>query len=216
MQGRVSGGEGASVAIYFEPNNYFPSDGCAINGNMARFEVSVVTDEYPEDTSWTLTNDNTREIVASRSPGSFLEPMVSDVEWACLERDGASYTFEIFDSHQDGLCCDFGFGGYAGILDGKELFRGGEFQNMPSVTHSFVVRNAASTVEAPNRSMCEDDPFYLFNRKSRRDCKWVGRHESRRRQKCDRTDPKTARNVAYHCPSVCVESCRSAAARKKE
>ena len=211
MKDRV--GEGALVDVYFEPNDFSPSDGCSNSENMVRFEVSVVTDEYPEDTSWTLINDNTGEIVASRSQGSFFEPMMAEIDWVCLDRDGSSYTFEMFDSHQDGLCCDFGFGGYTGFLDGKEVFRGSEFENMSSVTHSFVVlpnSDNSIDVDAPaGRGICEDDSTYLFNNKNRRNCGWVGRNESRRKQKCGRNDPKTTRRVAYHCPSMCLESCQN-------
>mmetsp|Transcript_16353 Transcript_16353/g.40997 ORF Transcript_16353/g.40997 Transcript_16353/m.40997 type:complete len:214 (-) Transcript_16353:521-1162(-) len=209
MKDRV--GEGAMVDIYFD----YPSDGCSNGENTVRFEVSVVTDEYPEDTSWTLTNDNTGEIVARRSQGSFFEPMIAEIDWVCLDRDGSSYTFEMFDSHQDGLCCDFGFGGYTGFLGGKEIFRGSEFENMPSVTHSFVVLplpNGGSSIDIDPpevRGICEDDPTYLFNNKKRRNCGWVGRNKSRQQQKCRRNDPKTTRSVSYHCPSVCLESCQN-------
>lgn len=209
MKDRV--GEGALVDIYFEHNKFHPSDGCSNSENTVRFEVSVVTDEYPEDTSWTLTNDNTGEIVASRS--SFFEPMMAEIDWVCLDRDGSSYTFEMLDSHQDGLCCEFGYGGYTGFLDGKEVFRGSEFQNLPSVTHSFVVLpNGGNSIDidAPAvRGICEDDPSYRFNNKNRRDCGWVSRNESRRKQKCGRNDPKTTRSIAHHCPSACLESCKN-------
>ena len=217
MKERVSDMEGALVEIYFEDENPHISDGCLDRKNKARFEVSVLTDDYPEDTSWTLTKNETGEIVASRSKGSYFEPTSSSVDWACLDRDGSSYTFALFDTYGDGLCCNDGLGGYSVFLDGKELFRGGEFSNTQSVHHSFEIPDRINLPEetTPNRGECEDDLTYRFNNKLGRDCEWVGRHESRRKQKCDRNDPKTSRSIRNYCPSVCLDACHQKKRKRK-
>lgn len=265
MSDRVDDGGGALVNVFFEGDNDEPTeDGCSDKTNQVRFDVSVVTDAYPEETYWTVQNDLTGEIVASRTEFSYFDPSTNYNDWVCLDRDGASYTFSFFDSFQDGLCCKNGFGSYSAFLDGIEVFRGGEFVGMRTVQHSFSVPNSINgetnediaeiPSEMPTRSFsdvspgapttptniptnnptlvptgsptniptdkpteaptskptrranllranlekqrsgrgdCENDRAYLFNDKSKRDCNWIARNESRRKQKCARNDPKT-------------------------
>ena len=135
-----------------------------------RFEVNVFTDKYPQDNSWTLVNDQTGELIASRYKDTFTS-FTSHNDLVCLDYYHSStntgtdtdtdtdkeqpqqhntYTFTFFDSYGegDGICCRGGYGSYSVFLDGTEIFRGGEFQGVNSVSHTFTVvekRRATTT-----------------------------------------------------------------------
>ena len=57
---------------------------------------------------------------------------------------GVTYTFHIFDSYGDGICCAYGEGRYYLQLNGVEMVRGGEFGGLetyaftPTATHGGV------------------------------------------------------------------------------
>lgn len=61
---------------------------------------------YPKDESWSITQDGV--LVASSSP--FAEGATEDVQELCLPE--GEYVFTIFDIYGDGLCCEWGEGGY--------------------------------------------------------------------------------------------------------
>lgn len=85
---------------------------CAYEG----LTIAITPDNWPGETSWTLVNDSL-EVVAS-----------GDVNGTSLCLPEACYTFTIFDSFGDGICCGFGQGGYTVTDDeGQTLAAGGEF-----------------------------------------------------------------------------------------
>ena len=85
---------------------------CAYEG----LTIAITPDAWPGETSWTLVNDSL-EVVASGTTES--------VE-LCLPV--ACYTFTIFDSFGDGMCCAYGEGGYTVTDDeGQTLAAGGAF-----------------------------------------------------------------------------------------
>ncbi len=87
--------------------------------------VTINTDNFPSETSWQITNNEGGAVVAS-GPGEGGYPSATEnIENLCLE-DGC-YTFTIFDSFGDGLCCGFGLGGYSVVVDGVVVASGGEF-----------------------------------------------------------------------------------------
>ena len=63
-------------------------------------EVSVTTDDYPEETSWSLTNKSSGEVVATS--GSFTKSSFTYKTDLCLDLSDC-YTFKIVDSYGDGL-----------------------------------------------------------------------------------------------------------------
>lgn len=65
-------------------------------------------DNHPDETSWSLSaNDGT--VLYSGGPYTLGQTFIE--EYLCLGV-GLCYTFSIFDSFNDGLCCDFGQGNY--------------------------------------------------------------------------------------------------------
>lgn len=101
--------------------------------------VEIVLDNYPEETTWTIT-DNGGSIVASGGPyGSQPDGSTVTSEW-CLV-DGC-YNFNIFDSYGDGICCSWGNGSYE-VTDngGNILASGGAFGS--SETTNFCLGGGA-------------------------------------------------------------------------
>ncbi len=82
----------------------------------AEVRVIIRLDDYPEETSWSITSENGTLLYAG---GPYTtNPQGSTVtESFCIGRD-MCYYFEIFDLAGDGLCCGFGQGFYR-VEDGE-------------------------------------------------------------------------------------------------
>ena len=111
----------------FQPANSSsqPPSGCQ-NNNV---DFSLTTDSYASETSWQLL-DASNTVVAS---GSGYSNNSTVNESLCLA-DG-DYTFTIYDSYGDGICCSYGSGEYSLTASGTTLASGGQFSATES--HSF-------------------------------------------------------------------------------
>jgi len=99
----------------------------ACDGTCAsrRFQIEVTTDKYAGETAWTLVDENGLQIT---SGGSYTTANTEYYDqYACL--GSGSYTFAITDSYGDGICCDYGEGGYVIRVAGVEVATGGDFGN---------------------------------------------------------------------------------------
>ena len=86
--------------------------------------VSITFDNYPEETSWQITDGGS--VVASG--GTYASsPDGSTLEVSQCLSDGC-YTFTIFDTYGDGICCSYGSGSYV-VTDefGNVLASGASF-----------------------------------------------------------------------------------------
>jgi len=92
--------------------------------------VNLLTDDYPAETSYIVTDQSTGDVVLSATGFNVTGQLF--IESLCLN-DGC-YTFTIQDSYGDGICCGFGEGGYE-IVDnnGSIIADGGEFTSAESV-----------------------------------------------------------------------------------
>jgi hypothetical protein len=105
------------------------------------FLLDIKTDDYPDEISWTLTQDSNNKVVLEGEGNGR-----SDV---CLA-EGECFTFVIKDKYGDGMCCEYGEGYYTGFLDGRPIsgFNGGKtFKD--SATHKFCVGSAGVAQAAP-------------------------------------------------------------------
>lgn len=95
-------------------------------GEGKNYRLELVSDNYPEENSFTLRNNLTNEIIDQVVEGDLQEGTTN--RSYCLPT--GCYTFTIEDSYGDGICCSFfnGFGSYT-IYDntGAEIASGGEF-----------------------------------------------------------------------------------------
>ena len=87
--------------------------------------ITINLDNYPEETSWAITNDAGAVVASGGTYGN--QPDGSTVvETACLT-DGC-YDFVIYDSYGDGICCDYGIGSYnVADPDGNTVASGAAF-----------------------------------------------------------------------------------------
>ena len=86
--------------------------------------VSITTDNYGEETSWTLTGLGGTPVYGSDGNLADATTVTDDV---CVP-DGAVIIFTIFDSYGDGICCQFGTGSYTVTAGGNTIVTGGEFE----------------------------------------------------------------------------------------
>jgi hypothetical protein len=94
------------------------------------FTLELLTDDYPEETTWELTDEDGDVIYAG---GPYNEGATLFTESFCLDSTQC-YTFTIFDAVGDGICCGFGEGNYS-ILNGfgeAVVNSTGEFGNSES------------------------------------------------------------------------------------
>ncbi len=98
--------------------------------------LTLIVDNYPEETSWTITNDG-GSTVASGGTYNSTPDGSTVIETACL--DAGCYTFTMNDSYGDGICCSYGSGSYELTEDGSgtSLASGGSFGS--TATHNFCV-----------------------------------------------------------------------------
>ncbi|MFN7014732.1 MAG: T9SS type A sorting domain-containing protein, partial [Bacteroidia bacterium] len=99
----------------------------------AAYNLRIVSDNYPEETRWTLFNTTTNTLVASINYEDL--PSGTTNTTFCLE-DGC-YRYTIYDEYGDGICCGFltGNGSYT-LTDssGNVLGTGGTFGDSASIT----------------------------------------------------------------------------------
>ena len=88
--------------------------------------VSITFDNYPEETSWSLTNAG-GSTVASGSYSTSNADGSTVTEDLCLP-DGC-YTFTINDAYGDGICCSYGNGSYSVTGSTGSLASGGSFSS---------------------------------------------------------------------------------------
>ncbi len=101
----------------------------------ALLNIEIYTDNYPAETSWDLVDDS-GNVVSSIQTGD-LSGGATLFTWD-IELDLGMYTFTIYDSYGDGICCTYGNGYYNLILNGTQIATGGDFGNSESVTFEAV------------------------------------------------------------------------------
>ncbi len=92
---------------------------------FVEYTLEINFDNFPGETTWFLSNSMTSQNIAFG--GGYTEPNGTFVSTFCLE-DSSCFSFTIFDSQNDGICCGFGNGNYQ-LMDneGNITVMGGEF-----------------------------------------------------------------------------------------
>jgi len=85
--------------------------------------VKITTDDYPGETSFTVTNQGG---AVSMEGGSYTGKQTTYTESKALSTSN-QYTFNIFDSYNDGMCCNYGNGSYEVSVNGAVIKTGGQF-----------------------------------------------------------------------------------------
>lgn len=121
------GGCTDSTACNYDPDAVIDDGSCLSEG--LGFTLTLLTDNYPGEITWDLT-DSTGTIVASGGP--YADAATTLVENFCAAE--GCYTFTIYDSFGDGICCAYGSGNYDLTVDGSTVASGGEYGESESTT----------------------------------------------------------------------------------
>ncbi|MEO8588450.1 MAG: T9SS type A sorting domain-containing protein [Flavobacteriales bacterium] len=99
--------------------------------------MSITTDRYGEETTWSVTGFGGAPVYASGGPytqqaanGAYNMPAVD----FCVP-DGVILVVTVNDAYGDGMCCAYGAGFYSLVVGGVEVATGGEFTEVE--THFF-------------------------------------------------------------------------------
>ena len=120
--------------------------------------LSITFDNFPQETSWEVT-DSSGAVVASESY-STANPDGSTITETISGLADGDYTFTIFDSFGDGICCGFGSGSYALSSSAGTIVTGGEFTSSEATT--FCVEGGARSVDTYPLSDIGDELFAVF------------------------------------------------------
>lgn len=102
---------------------------CSTSCTDNELVISITFDNFPEETSWSLTNSS-GQTVASDSYSTSNADGSTVSEDLCLP-DGC-YTFTINDAFGDGMCCTYGNGSYSVSDSSGVLVSGGSFTSSES------------------------------------------------------------------------------------
>lgn len=94
---------------------------CPPGCNGTDVTLTINFDDYPEETSWVLTNDAGATVASGGTYGSAPDGSTF-TENICLVDD--CYTFTINDSYGDGICCTYGNGSYS-LTNGSTVLASG-------------------------------------------------------------------------------------------
>jgi len=125
-----------------------------------KLEVSITTDDYPEETSWKVVSGCSSDIVLSG--GSYSDANTEFSKSKCLPP--GPYTFTIMDSNNDGICCGFGNGKYS-IQFGEEIIAKNEptFRTKESLSIGGAAPNTFE-LNLKTDNFPRDTSWQLFNR----------------------------------------------------
>jgi len=163
-------------------------------GDKAVVDINILTDDFPEETSWKLFDSNGNAIEEVKEytytqPGTLYSKSVQ------VDR-GENYEFEIYDYYGDGNCCGYGNGSYEVRVDGEVVGSGGNFGGMDLV--SFSVSSSARSNSDPS-SECEDslDLISIDATVGEESCAWLADNIGHYNYLCQFLD------VAVACPVTC-------------
>lgn len=107
-------------------------------------ELSITFDNYPSETSWTVTLNGSQ--VASGSGYGSGDKGTTITE--SLDYGAGDYVFTINDSYGDGMCCSYGNGAWS-ITDGSSnvIASGGSYTSSESA--SFCIEGSTGDTQAP-------------------------------------------------------------------
>lgn len=119
---------------------------CPTGCNGTTVTLSMTFDNYPEETSWRITNSAGTTVASGGTYGS--SPDGSTLTESICLADGC-YTFTMLDSYGDGMCCNYGNGSYTLSNGGTTLASGGQFTNTDAT--EFCVGNSGGDTSPPSQ-----------------------------------------------------------------
>ncbi|GAA4108701.1 hypothetical protein GCM10022393_04980 [Aquimarina addita] len=110
-------------------------------GTCTDIEVNFTFDNYPEETSFAITNTSGNIVASGGTYGSQADGSSLTIT-ECL--DAGCYNFTITDAYGDGICCGYGNGAYSISANGIVLISGGQFGS--SETTEFCVGEGVRSI----------------------------------------------------------------------
>ena len=116
----------------FKPLRFLPLAGSLLFGlsaagqcpaGQSQVQISILTDNYGDETTWTLTGPGGAPVYGSGGPYANNQTYTPTV---CVP-NGPVIVFTIFDSFGDGICCQYGNGNYTVTVNGTQVGSGGNF-----------------------------------------------------------------------------------------
>jgi len=123
-------------------------------------EVSIKTDQYPEETTWNLSSDLSCDTGSTIDGGPYSQASNLTSVRKCLP--AGKYVFTINDSAGDGLCCGYGIGWYNIVVNGVTTHAGGLFGGSESKTFGECTRKPTTrkpTTRKPTTSKPKTKPM---------------------------------------------------------
>ena len=96
-------------------------DGSCIAGGPQTFTMTLTTDQYGSETSWTLTDASGATVMSGNGYGN--NTTYTSTEQLCY----GCYTLTVSDSYGDGMCCQYGDGSYTFTVNGEVVASGASF-----------------------------------------------------------------------------------------
>ena len=111
--------------------------------SCSNVSLSITFDNYPEETSWEITNSSGTVVASGGTYASQPDGSTLTIDAGCL--DDGCYDFTIRDSYGDGICCAYGNGSFTltNSDTGATLASGGSFTT--SDTTNFCLSASGST-----------------------------------------------------------------------
>ncbi|MEM6722238.1 MAG: S8 family serine peptidase [Bacteroidota bacterium] len=95
--------------------------------SCSNVSLSITFDNYPEETSWEITNSGGTVVASGGTYASQADGSTLNIDVGCL--DDGCYDFTITDTYGDGICCTYGNGSFTLTNNdtGATLASGGSF-----------------------------------------------------------------------------------------
>jgi len=149
-------------------------------GQCKELKIQLLTDGYAYETSWTVTDPNGNIVVE----GDDLEDNFQYRLSYCLP-PLCNYTFTIFDSFGDGICCEYGQGSYSVYYNRDEVISGGNFISEESAEFGCIAETE-----------CVDSPLNFAIQGGNNGCSDLANNPERF---CENSQLK----AKSHCPNTC-------------
>jgi len=116
--------------------------------------LSITFDNYPEETSWEITDGSGNVVYSGGTYGSEPDGSTKVINM-CI--DTGCYTFTMKDAYGDGMCCSYGNGSYSFTKDsdGTVLASGGSFQSSESTNFCLNTNGFAASENGQHSNMTD-------------------------------------------------------------
>ncbi|MEM6684265.1 MAG: S8 family serine peptidase [Bacteroidota bacterium] len=125
--------------------------------SCSNVSLSITFDNYPEETSWEITNSGGTVVASGGTYGSQPDGSTLNIDVGCL--DDGCYDFTITDAYGDGICCAYGNGSFTLTNNdsGATLASGGSFTTSDT-TNFCLTASATSTTSDYMTTFSDDSP----------------------------------------------------------